>query len=200
MVQILIRQIFSATVNMMAGAVVFLPLMVILKQLRFHNWKKTAVYSLFGLYLLAMGGLVGLPSIYYVRFGANLNLIPFYGMLRDLKNCLLNVALFVPLGFFLHCLWGMDCKATAKDGFFLTLTIEILQIFTYRACDVNDLMANTLGTLLGFWMAKAVVKLFPRLAVRSWDAKDRFVIYGAVLAVMMLAQPVISNFVWGYIL
>lgn len=199
MVQILIRQVLFAALEMMAGAVVFLPVMAVLDRVRFRSLRKTALYSLFGLYLLAMGGLVGLPSIYYFRFGANLNLIPFYGMLQDFKNSLLNVALFVPLGIFLHCLWQKSLKAVTLEGFFMALTIEFLQIFTFRACDVNDLITNTLGAVLGFLMAQAAVKLFPRLAAVGFDAKDRFIVYGAVLAVMVLAQPVIANFLWGLI-
>lgn len=199
MVQILIRRVLSAAVEMMAGAVVFLPGMALCNKLRFHSWRKTALYSLFGLYLLAMGGLVGLPSIYYVRFGANLNLIPFYGLIRDFKNCLLNVALFVPLGIFLHGLWRKDLNAVAREGFCISLTIEILQLFTLRACDINDLMTNTLGAVLGFLLAGAVVGRSPRPDAPGYDPRDRFLIYGAVLTVMMLVQPPIANFFWSLI-
>lgn len=36
-------------------------------------------------------------------------------------------------------------------GFGLSLTIELAQLFTqYRATDVDDLITNTVGTLLGY--------------------------------------------------
>lgn len=150
---------------------------------------------------MAMIALVGIPSLYYMqyyRFDPNLNLIPFRGMIRDLRNCLLNVALFVPLGILLPCLWKRfrSGKATVLEGFRISLFIELSQMITSRATDVNDLMANTLGALLGFFIAKLLMKIFPKLAVPGFEAKERFVVYGAVLVVMVIIQPYIAVFFW----
>ena len=84
-------------------------------------------------------------------------------MFSDCKNSLLNVLLFVPLGFFLPLFWKKFSAFgyTLLFGFCTSLLIELLQIFTFRATDVNDLMTNTVGTVLGYLLARIVLKLFP---------------------------------------
>lgn len=183
-------RIFAALVETAAAAVPLIPLMILL----FRGGKQRAVYTLFALYLAAVGSLVGLPSLFYVRFGGNFNLIPFQGMIQDLKNGVLNVLLFVPLGFFLPCLWQKfrSCKAAVWEGFCLSLVIEVLQIFTFRATDVNDLIHNTLGTILGWALAIGLAKKCPG----AKTSRERFVIYGVVLAVMFTVQPLIANIFW----
>lgn len=73
----------------------------------------------------------------------------------------LNVLLFVPLGFFLRALWGRGIITTTAVGFGLTLLIETTQLTgvwgiypcSYRLFDVDDLLANTAGAVLGAVMA-----------------------------------------------
>lgn len=40
----------------------------------------------------------------------------------------------------------------------MSITIEILQLFTFRATDVDDLFMNTLGTLLGYFIGAFIVR------------------------------------------
>ena len=68
-------------------------------------------------------------------------------------NVLLNIALFVPLGFLLPLLWKPFRKwyAALGAGFGVSLLIELAQFFTGRGmCDVDDLFTNTLGAMLGW--------------------------------------------------
>ncbi|RZQ65158.1 VanZ family protein [Amycolatopsis suaedae] len=75
----------------------------------------------------------------------------------------MNVLLFVPLGFFARTLWRRGIVGGAALGFGFSLLIEITQAtanfgtapFVYRVFDVDDLMANTAGALLG-WIAAAL--------------------------------------------
>lgn len=84
----------------------------------------------------------------------------------------LNVALFVPLGFFLRLVWRRGVLASAATGFAISLAIEVTQYTgvwgiyrcAYRLLDVDDLLANTLGALLG-GMLSLVLK--QRLARRD---------------------------------
>ena len=64
-----------------------------------------------------------------------------------------NVAMFVPLGFFVPCIW----EKLRKIGWhFLCmvltiLAVELLQLATgLGTCDVDDLMLNLVGTALGY--------------------------------------------------
>ena len=80
-----------------------------------------------------------------------------------------NIAMFIPLGFFTAgCLrWGL--RATALSGFALSSFIELSQLtgnwglagFTYRTFDVDDIVNNTAGAVLGavcIWVARAIQK------------------------------------------
>lgn len=80
-----------------------------------------------------------------------------------------NVAMFIPLGFFTAgCLrWGL--RATALSGFALSSFIELSQLtgnwglagFTYRTFDVDDIVNNTAGAVLGavfIWAVRAIQK------------------------------------------
>ena len=74
-------------------------------------------------------------------------------MASDFKNSILNIALFVPLGIFLPLLWERFRKVRycAAFGLCFSLAIELLQMLTFRATDINDLITNLCGTLLGFY-------------------------------------------------
>lgn len=80
-----------------------------------------------------------------------------------------NIAMFIPLGFFTAgCLrWGL--RATALSGFALSSFIELSQLtgnwglagFTYRTFDVDDIVNNTAGAVLGavcIWAVRAIQK------------------------------------------
>lgn len=59
--------------------------------------------------------------------------------------------MFIPFGAFLPIYFGRFWKmsTTVLAGAFMSFTIEVLQLFTFRLTDIDDLIMNTLGTLLG---------------------------------------------------
>ena len=84
-------------------------------------------------------------------------------------NVLLNIALFVPLGFLLSLLAKPFRKwyAALGAGFGVSLLIELAQFFTGRGmCDVDDLFTNTLGAMLGWCAAMLVLALHQKN--RTW--------------------------------
>ena len=84
-------------------------------------------------------------------------------------NVLLNIALFVPLGFLLPLLSKPFRKwyAALGAGFGVSLLIELSQFFTGRGmCDVDDLFTNTLGAMLGWCAAMLVLALHQKS--RAW--------------------------------
>lgn len=142
------------------ASVIIVPIMLILYKLRFHNVSQTVVYTLFALYLAGVYALVGLPTVNYVRFEPNIYLIPLWGIQNDLKNSVLNVILFLPLGFVLPILCSdfRSIKRSMLTGGLLSILIELLQMFTFRATDINDVLTNTLGTLLGYLLYTAAFR------------------------------------------
>lgn len=122
--------------------------------------KRFCLISLFTVYLCEMFNVVGIPAIEYITWDPSVNLIPF----GDEKNYRfffqigMNAVMFLPFGFLLPVLW-QSCrswKTTTLAGFVTSALIELLQLFCFRATDVDDLLMNTLGALLGYLLAWAV--------------------------------------------
>lgn len=99
--------------------------------------------------------------------GNHVNLVPLEGLWQQVNNLdpmigavniLGNVALFVPLGLFVFLALdgGSVLRATAC-GVLLSVTIETLQLFTGRAADIDDVLLNTLGALVGAWLGRALL-------------------------------------------
>lgn len=182
------------------AAVLLVPVFLILNQRYFHDWTKTICYFIFAVYLSGMDSVVGLPDVTYIRFEPNINLTPFAYMFSDFKNSFLNVLLFMPLGFFLPVFWKNFKKPywTVLFGFCTSLLIEVLQIFTFRATDVNDLMTNTFGTFLGWCIARILLWLAPGITP-GWKTKEVYVICGVTFAVMLFLQPFLSDLFWLFL-
>lgn len=88
------------------------------------------------------------------------NLIPFQS--EGFMTYVLNIIMFMPLGFLLPLIWKnfRNPKKVLLTGFALSLAIELSQLFNRRNTDVDDLLMNTLGALVGFFLWKALEKLF----------------------------------------
>ena len=172
-------RVFAMCLEAGIASVILIPLFWILNQYCFRNSRRAACYLLLSIYLAAVDAVAGLPSLLYFRFVRNINLAPFAYMFSDYRNSLLNVLLFVPLGFFLPVLWKWfrSFWRTAFFGFGFSLSIELLQLMTPRATDINDLMTNTLGTILGWAVARILLRLAP--SIRPWeDSSDLYWVCG----------------------
>ena len=88
------------------------------------------------------------------------------------RGMCLNIALFVPLGLLLR---RLPRHRAVWLGFAASLTIELAQLtanfgtapFAYRIFDVDDLMTNTAGTLVGWTLATALVRVAQPIAVKT---------------------------------
>ena len=64
----------------------------------------------------------------------------------------LNAILFIPVGFFLPLLWKR-CEHLGRVlglGFALSLWVELSQLLNWRVTDIDDLITNTLGAVIGW--------------------------------------------------
>lgn len=113
-------------------------------------------------------GAGGLSDIIYAPEGgindsiirANINLIPFS---RGISvTFYLNIIMCVPLGFLLPLIWKDYRKIykTTIVGLGFSLLIELSQLITTRATDIDDLIANTIGTVIGYLIWKVFSKIF----------------------------------------
>jgi glycopeptide antibiotics resistance protein len=149
--------------------------------------------------------IVGIPSINDLTIDLSINIIPIVDIINGLKTTVLNIILFIPLGFLLPLIWHnfRSAKNTILFGFGLSLVIEISQIFTYRATDIDDLITNTAGTLLGYLIAgfvndKCSNNLY--LKDETQGNKELMCICGITFLVMFLIAPFISGALWEIIL
>ena len=191
---------YLAAVDVVPAAVVLIPLFLVLYVTAYKgNLRKTVLYGIFCLYLSAVFSLVGIPNVRYFRPDVNWNLIPFAGLMGDLKNSLLNILLFVPLGIFLPVLWGRFRRPVSACffGLGLSLTIELLQLLTYRATDVNDLMTNAVGTAAGFLLARPISRKCPAIGA---GRAEPYTLCALSFGVMFFLHPFLSPFLWDRIL
>lgn len=177
-----------AMAEILPVVIFLLPLYAVLWKRYFRDVWKTAVCFLFSFYLCAVYALVGLPNTAYIRFDLSGNLVPFRDILYGIRSSIQNVLLFVPLGVFLPLLWERYrmVKNTVFFGFCMSLTIELLQIFAYRATDVNDLITNTAGTLIGWCLFAPIRQKVPAAAKQE---KDLLLVLASSAAGMFFLQP-----------
>ncbi len=125
------------------------------------NKLSTSVASILLFYYLffLLQNIVGIPYISdlirIITFGENIfnpniHLIPF-GEGIDI-GFVLNIFVFIPFGLLVPFInpTYRSIKRTTFLTFVMSFMIEISQLFTlYRATDINDLIANTLGGMFG---------------------------------------------------
>ncbi|MFR0750718.1 MAG: VanZ family protein [Hungatella sp.] len=188
-------RIYTTGIETAAASAILIPILFLYQIFIFHKIKKTAAYIIFILYLTAMCFLVGFPSVTGIKIGWSYNFIPFYGMLNDITNSYLNVLLFIPLGIFVPCLWPeyRSMMKTVGLGLMTSLGIEILQIFTFRATDINDVITNVAGTMIGYLIGRLIIKRFPQLNWLGCKERELYLLYATVVVVMFFSQPFIQS-------
>ena len=188
-------RIYSTGIETAAASAILIPILFLYQIFIFHNIKKTAAYIIFILYLTAMCLLVGFPCVTGIKIGWSYNFIPLYGMLNDITNSYLNVLLFIPLGIFVPCLWPeyRRMMKTVGLGLMTSLGIEILQIFTFRATDINDVITNVAGTMIGYLIGRLIIKRFPQLNWLGCKERELYLLYVTVGVVMFFSQPFIQS-------
>ena len=193
------QAILSMCTNATISALLLIPIFWLFCRKYFHDVKHILWYFVFAVYLSGVYAVAGLPDICYIRFDPNINLKPFAYMFSDYDASLLNVLLFIPLGIFLPCLWQYFRKLLngLLFGFCMSLLVEALQIFSYRSTDINDLMTNTLGTVLGWCVGQIILRCFPGIEP-STKTTDLWIICGTVFCVMFVAHPFLSKFLLSF--
>ena len=96
---------------------------------------------------------------------------------RTVLQVVCNILMLLPFGMYLRYVCGLDLGKVALVSLAFSAFIELGQLTglffvfrgSYRLCDVDDLMLNTLGGLLGGELVHALEVYLPPL-----DAFDRF--------------------------
>ncbi len=144
---------------------------------RKQSMRSTFLQIIFIAYCMAVLALtvVPLPFAMHRSGGAQgINLVPLKNNIAILQhaidtgreavlsqlmtNIIGNILLFMPLGFLLKWVCNSPMKAgkVLLTGFLASVSIETLQWIgrsfgVYRSVDIDDVILNTTGTLLGWW-------------------------------------------------
>lgn len=164
---------------------------------RKQNILHIAAVFLFCYYLFGILTVTGIGYTGTMSFRPRISLIPFVDMISGPIDTMLNVVLFVPFGFFLPLLYKKyhHIKTVILTGFLFSLSVEILQMFGWGATDINDLITNTIGACLGYFVYYLLSKALPnnlRKQLQSTSTNDMLevlllVIY--IFTVMVTIQP-----------
>jgi len=108
-------------------------------------------------------------------FWASVNLIPFYfGPLAALQAAwygfILNIVLTMPFGFGINFLARLKVLCIFLIALVVGLTIEGIQFvistmigYLYRVIDVNDLIANAIGVLIGYILFRIFAYFYTKI-------------------------------------
>lgn len=151
---------------------------------------------LFTYYLFGLWWMTGIGPLQ--PFSPRVVLVPFSDMIAGPVDTVLNILLFVPLGFFLPLLWRdyASMKKTVLTGLFLSLAVELLQMFGLGITDINDLITNTAGTLAGFCLFQLLSRSMQSARLRPWRKGSQrgmvavpCLVLASLLVMLILQRP-----------
>ena len=156
-----------------------------------------AAVFVFGYYLFGLLSVTGIGYTSTISFRPKISWVPILGMITGPMDTILNVVLFIPLGFFLPLLYKKyyRMKTVALTGFLLSLSVEIVQMFDWGSTDVNDLITNTVGACFGYLAYCLLSKIIPvnlKKQLQSNCINDMFEVLlfvACAFAIMVTVQP-----------
>ncbi len=204
-------RLLSIGIDCISSIIFVVPVVIILRYAIFRqrNFNQFVAILIFALYSIAVFSAVGIPTVGTFKVDFSVNLIPLIDIINSppeyIKNTILNIILFVPMGFLVPAIWKnyRSIKTMFFMGLALSVIIEILQIFTFRLTDIDDLITNTAGTIIGYDISK---RFSFKLPLKSADNKEYLIRYEPViiLAAMLLIgvflKPIVSNSIWDFVL
>ena len=204
--------LLSIGIGCFSSIIFIIPIVIILQYALFKqcNLSKMFMAFVFAVYFMAVFSVVGIPTIYTMKVNFTFNLIPLIDIFNSpfayIKNTILNIILFMPFGFLLPTIWKeyRSIKKTVFMGLAISVIIELLQIFTFRLTDVDDLITNTLGTFLGYYCGKMFsFKLPLKISTKAENVSmkcEPIIILIATFLIAIFFQPLVSNKMWDIVL
>lgn len=100
-----------------------------------------------------------------VPFKTIIEYLGYVHAIRDwfFKNLACNIIMFIPYGFMLPYIWQEKARPVIKvfvSGILLSVCIEAFQYITALGqCDIDDVILNTLGIVIGVLGYKLIIKI-----------------------------------------
>ena len=152
--------------------IILLPVYIFLRWLRLKksihssiSVPKEIVRAVFFVYLIML-----FTQTFIINGGSHsIELIPFHIIIHQFKYCntsyglqafvfniIGNIGVFIPIGIILAYLFDSNIKKTVLHGCIISIFIEIVQIPLKRTTDIDDVILNTTGTIIGYFIYKII--------------------------------------------
>ena len=143
-------------------SIIYLPFLVILKKKGKSIIRQISYIGLFcSIFLIIFATILFVPITFQPE-NYILNIQPFnwIGSTDSFQQIIVekipNVMLFIPLGFFIPIVLKSkrNFYKTALFSFYMTFSVEFFQYFIGRSSDIDDILTNLLGAVLGYGIFK----------------------------------------------
>lgn len=142
-----------------------------------------------------------------------ISLIPFKGIVEMIQgginthsiiNIIGNIVMFMPIGFLIPLVYDKlnSYKKVVLFGFVTSLIIELTQLFLARGTDVDDLILNTIGAVLGYLVFIIFEKLLggyiEEVVVESKAMQNKFVLLSGMLVpyIVIIVCGFYDRYIW----
>lgn len=175
----------------------FIPFLIVLALFIYFRKKKgidiSKIYCtmlvIFSIYIISVYHFTGAGTIYNgltyqleVRKDL-LNLVPFSSNI-DFIGYFLNVVLFVPLGILSPLIYKkMDkLRYILGTGLGFSILIELSQLLNNRRTDIDDLILNTVGAIIGF----ILYKKFDKYTDSKYQLNDKIPMVIMIISILVM--------------
>jgi len=175
----------------------------------FNSKKYLLMTLIFAVYIFGVFYFTGVGTIFQINYygGVNsqlaeFNLIPFSREI-DTVAYVYNVLMFIPFGILVPFIWSKtnNFKTILGYGFIFSLIIEISQLLNYRQTDIDDLLMNTLGAIIGFLLFKMISKIIKMRSNFSEQIKCEPMIYILTMFLshfLLFNEFYLAKIIWGF--
>lgn len=179
----MIREIFENSFHSSWPSIVIIVITLITIRIAYLNHHRQQVrfykefWNLVGvIYILLLYQLVTKVDLNYM---SGVNLVPFKEILRYdiesemfLSNVIGNIVLFVPFGFIIASyIKPKNMWSNVIIAIIISATIEFVQLRIGRSFDIDDIILNTLGCIIGYLLYigfNAILRHLPNFMKSDW--------------------------------
>lgn len=152
-------------------SILYLPILFVLKKKGKSIIRQISYVGLFiSVFLIVFATILFMP-LDFLPDKPILNIVPFnwIGNLNDgwkfLVEKIPNIMLFIPLGLFIPIVFKnkRSIYKTILIVFTITFSVEFIQFFIGRSSDIDDIIMNVLGGIIGY----SLFKLFDKIHLKK---------------------------------
>ena len=156
--------------------------------------------------VLKLGFIIYILCLFYVVTFQDVswstsNFIPFremfrydFGSSKFIKNVIGNMIMFMPYGFFISYFLKLDKKSIIiYMSIIVSLTIEVIQLIIGRVFDVDDIILNICGGLVGYGFYKFIYMIKDHLPSFF---KNKIVYNIVVIGILILVFWYLYKIMW----